>query len=720
MIIDTRWTAFSFLAILILSAFTAQVTADTLVVYPAVDGAVFRTVTGSGDTYTNLRNGNGTGVSVSYTYPAAPSSQTLSTTLDGKFYGINRGIFSFNTSSLPDDCTIDGATFSIYGHSKRNELGTIELGITGGTLIDNESISAGDYLSFGSTEFTLRRTPYNKIATGKDINHFTFNAAGIGYVDRTGYTVLYLRDNWDLDNSFGGTWVNASQSNFRWYDRDDDAGYTPYFTITYSTGIYSAPVANFTSDTQNGTAPLDVQFIDLSANTPTSWAWDFNNDGTVDSTDQNPSHTFETEGTYTVNLTVSNAAGSDEEVMTGYITVVAAPVPPVAGFTSDVQAGTAPLTVHFTDLSSNTPTSWAWDFNNDGIVDSTEQNSSHIYSTAGTFTVNLTVSNAAGADGEVRTDFITVDAAPVAPVAGFTTDVQTGTAPLTVQFTDTSTGDSITSYQWIFGDDPMAVYTDQSLNHTFTNAGAYSVNHSAGNAAGTSWFNQTGIITVTSPGPTRHYAVFRPSSANNWIFTDDLTGVKYRDQYGTGTDKPLTGDFDNDGMTDRAVFRGGQWIVDLDLDGDVDSRTNYGLPTDIPLVGDFNNDGTTDRGVFRNGQWIIDWDMDSDVDFRSNYGTAGDIPLAGDFNNDGSIDRAVVRKGQWIVDLDLDGDVDSRTYYGLLTDVPLVGFFDDNTLTDRAVIRNGQWIIDYGMDNSVDSRLAFGIAGDTPLSWLNT
>jgi len=102
-------------------------------------------------------------------------------------------------------------------------------------------------------------------------------------------------------------------------------GVQPYLEVTY-TEAAPAPVAAFTSDVQSGTAPLTVSFTDQSTNSPTSWAWDFDNDGTVDSTDQNPTHTYTSAGTYTVKLTATNAGGSDDEIKTDYITV-ASPVP---------------------------------------------------------------------------------------------------------------------------------------------------------------------------------------------------------------------------------------------------------------------------------------------------------------------------------------------------------------------------------------------------------
>ncbi|MFA5375475.1 MAG: NosD domain-containing protein [Dehalococcoidia bacterium] len=82
-------------------------------------------------------------------------------------------------------------------------------------------------------------------------------------------------------------------------------------------------------------------------------------------------------------------------------------VMPVAAFTADVTSGTAPLTVHFTDQSKGSPTSWAWDFDNNGVTDSTDQNPTHVYS-AGTYTVKLTIANSANSDDEIKTDYITV------------------------------------------------------------------------------------------------------------------------------------------------------------------------------------------------------------------------------------------------------------------------------------------------------------------------
>ncbi|AKB29120.1 cell surface protein [Methanosarcina siciliae T4/M] len=169
------------------------------------------------------------------------------------------------------------------------------------------------------------------------------------------------------------------------------------------------PVSAFTASPTSGDAPLTVQFTDESTGSPTSWAWDFENDGIIDSTNQNPSFTYTSAGNYTVNLTVANAGGSDSEVKTDYIVVnEPLPEPPVADFTATPTSGDAPLTVNFTDASNGTVSSYAWDFDNDGNVDSEDENPSYTYETEGTYSVNLTVTNEDGSDSELKTDYITV------------------------------------------------------------------------------------------------------------------------------------------------------------------------------------------------------------------------------------------------------------------------------------------------------------------------
>ncbi len=178
------------------------------------------------------------------------------------------------------------------------------------------------------------------------------------------------------------------------------------------------PTASFTATPVSGSAPLPVQFTDTSQGGPTSWAWDFGDGAT--STLTNPAHTYANPGTYTVKVTVANTKGNDTSTQTDLVTV--ADQAPIAGFTAANTTGQNPLSVDFTDTSTNHPTSWAWDFG-DGVT-SPAQNPSHTYASAGNFAVSLTVTNTGGTNTRVRSDLVHVSNAPVTVTAAADTYVR--------------------------------------------------------------------------------------------------------------------------------------------------------------------------------------------------------------------------------------------------------------------------------------------------------
>jgi PKD repeat protein len=179
-----------------------------------------------------------------------------------------------------------------------------------------------------------------------------------------------------------------------------------------------APTAQFTSNVTQGSSPLVVQFTDQSTGTaPFTYHWDFS-DGAgnlPENSQKNPAWRFwkEDSTSFTVTLTVTNAYGSDTIVRQNYITFGTAPV---AAFTTNVRTGVAPLTVQFTDQSGSTTTAtYKWDVNNDGTTDYSVKSPSHTYTSAGNYTVKLSVANAGGTDSEIKTGYIIVSAAGIIP-----------------------------------------------------------------------------------------------------------------------------------------------------------------------------------------------------------------------------------------------------------------------------------------------------------------
>jgi len=236
------------------------------------------------------------------------------------------------------------------------------------------------------------------------------------------------------------------------------------------------PVAAFSASPTSGKTPLNVKFTDTSTGSPTSWFWNFGDDSK--SFLQNPTHKYSKAGTYTVSLTVKNAAGRNSVTKTKYITVTAKPV---AAFSASPTSGKYPLKVKFTDKSTGTPTKWKWDFG-DGTK-SFHQNPTHKYSKAGKYTVTLKVTNAVGINTATKSKYITVTGTSQAPTADFWGWPLSGKAPLKVTFTETSKG-SPTSWKWDFGDGKYS--TEKSPTHTYSSAGTYTVKLIATNEAGSS------------------------------------------------------------------------------------------------------------------------------------------------------------------------------------------------------------------------------------------
>ena len=252
---------------------------------------------------------------------------------------------------------------------------------------------------------------------------------------------------------------------------------------------YSAPVAQFSASTTSGTAPLALNFTSTSTGSISAYAWTFGDGGT--GTAQNPAHVYSAAGVYSVSLTVTGSGGSNTKTNTNYVTVSAPP--PVAAFSGSPTSGTTPLTVNFTSTPTGSVSSYAWTFGDGGT--STVQNPSHVYSTAGVYTVSLTVTGSGISNTKTNTGYVTVSAPPAAPVAAFSASPISGTTPLTVNFTNASTG-SISSYAWTFGDGGTSAV--QNPSHVYASAGTYTVALTVTGPGGSNTISH--VVTATSSG----------------------------------------------------------------------------------------------------------------------------------------------------------------------------------------------------------------------------
>ncbi|MEZ5584680.1 MAG: hypothetical protein R3F37_19625 [Candidatus Competibacteraceae bacterium] len=111
--------------------------------------------------------------------------------------------------------------------------------------------------------------------------------------------------------------------------------------------------------------------------------------------------------------------------------------------------------------------------------------------------------------------------------------------------------------------------------------------------------------------------------------------------FGAPSDRPVSGDWNNDGFSDIGVYRNGTWLLDLNgnrkWDGcATDGCFPFGAPSDFPVVGDWNNDGFSQGvGVKRGGQWFLDrnnnrvWEGCLTDGCITGFGAAGDVPVGG-------------------------------------------------------------------------------------------
>lgn len=158
-------------------------------------------------------------------------------------------------------------------------------------------------------------------------------------------------------------------------------------TLDYSspTGLFAA----FSPSATSGPSPLTVNFTDTSFSSAptgvTSWAWDFENDGIIDSTLRNPSYTYNTCGEFTVSLTVNDGVHA-ASTLTRTNLIRTDDITP--DFTATLVA--SPGVYQLTDTSTPPATAWAWDTDGDGIDDNFTQNPTIVLPSCRNTNVRLT------------------------------------------------------------------------------------------------------------------------------------------------------------------------------------------------------------------------------------------------------------------------------------------------------------------------------------------
>ena len=287
--------------------------------------------------------------------------------------------------------------------------------------------------------------------------------------------------------------------------------------VDTATQVINLNGSGVTAQFSNTTVCLNnaTQFTDQTTGGPASWSWNFGdpNSGPNNTSNlQNPSHTFTAAGNYTVTLIAAptNAQCGD----TIQLMVTVDPLPSPAFIANAVCVGTPTQFTDQSTIQTGNITAWAWNFGdpNSGPNNlSTQQNPTHTFSAAGTYTVTLTTTSASGC---MNSTTVVVTVYPL-PTAAFVATTVCQGSPTT--FTDQST--NAVQWAWDFGDNTTS--SIQSPTHTYTTAGTYTASLVVTGQGGCT---ATVQVTVTvNPGPASAFVATTVCVGNPTTFTDQST-----------------------------------------------------------------------------------------------------------------------------------------------------------------------------------------------------
>jgi PKD repeat protein len=304
---------------------------------------------------------------------------------------------------------------------------------------------------------------------------------------------------WDFGD--GGTSTSANPS----YTYASPGTNTVTLTVTTAGGLvtyirtnyikaYVQPYVSFVATTPvTGEMPLTVSFTNTSTSlaSVTYWRWTFGSQ-TINVTNlMSYTYTFTNPGTFNVALRAYTPVGNLTATTNGYVVCTTN----AAYFdTTNATSGYAPLTNTFRLIGAG-GSSYSWTFGDGGT--STDAAPVHVYGSAGTNTVSLTVGTAGGPVTYTRLNYIKAYDLPAVSFIGGPS--LSGAAPLSVSFTNTSINtNSVTSWRWSFGSATVTtnvpVYTYTFTNTTPTN---YTVQLRATTPAGTITTTNASYITIT-------------------------------------------------------------------------------------------------------------------------------------------------------------------------------------------------------------------------------
>lgn len=367
----------------------------------------------------------------------------------------------------------------------------------------------------------------------------------ITFTDQSTATFGSAVDYWDYN--FGDGSMNASVPNTSHeyttagtYDVQFVAGVLVpgqggcFDTLVQTVEVSPSPVADFT------TVPVCLgaatSFTDISTDVTgiSGWNWDFDSNGSFESSAQNPTNLYTTSGNHTATLVVTSTNGCKDTIVQP---LVVNPLP-VASFTQVDVCDTDVMS--FTDGSTSSGAAidtWTWNFG-DASGTSALQSPTYTYGSPGTYNVMLTVETT---DGCTDNTTVPVDVY-INPTASFVVDNVCDEENYVLMDNSNGNGGVIDTWEWDYTNDGTVDFTGQNGNNLYPSAGTYDVNLTVTTSDGCTGETTQTVTVFDLPVPS--FTVAQECQGVSTQFTDGSTTA-------SGTITAWEWDFTNNGSVDN-------------------------------------------------------------------------------------------------------------------------------------------------------------------------
>ncbi len=273
----------------------------------------------SGTTFTKLTGAVGTGTTTITSIAVYPgSNQNMWAAKGGSLYKSTNGGTSWTAvTGLPNGTITD----IICHYTDANKVWVCYSGYTNQNKVFKTTDGGSTWINLSNA--SLPNIPMNCLAIDKNFSNGSVlggTNAGVYYLDNT------LNNIWQ---PFLNQLPNLSVTQLNIFYSGSKIRASTYGRGMWESGLYQSgaypPSANFSASKIYGCPSMGVQFTDYSAGQPTSWSWTFQGGTPATSTQQNPFVVYNTPGTYSVSLTVTNANGNDTKTIVSCITISSSP-----------------------------------------------------------------------------------------------------------------------------------------------------------------------------------------------------------------------------------------------------------------------------------------------------------------------------------------------------------------------------------------------------------